>query len=135
MNLPKIGWATSIAAYNLIRTIMHGHLTFQCWGTSKRCYKNTNIVSHQNCNIVLIPRHQTVRCKSTRTSPCQHFPQVVIRENQRNTMRHWQLFILCLRHQHHSADGSQLHCNQANKGDNKQYGKSQTTPQLFGNKP
>ncbi len=50
-------------------------------------------------------------------------------------MSHWQHLIICPHRQHHSTDGTQLHCNQANQRHNKHYGKGQTTPQLFGNNP
>jgi hypothetical protein len=76
--LPKIGWATFIAAFNLFGTIMHEHLTFQCRGTSKKCYKNTNIVSSQNRNIVLIlcPQNSTAqrhkKLSPSKFPPCCH---------------------------------------------------------------
>ncbi len=135
MNLPKIGWATFIAAYNSIGIIMHKHSTFQCWGTSKRCRKNTNIAPLKTTTLSFFPVPKTVWRKSTRTAPCQHFPQVITGGNQRNKTCHWQHFILCPCCQHHCAYGPQLHCNQANKGNNKHNWKGQTTPRLFGNKP
>ncbi len=113
----------------------HEPLTSWCLGTSKNYFKNTDIVSPQNHNIVLLPLFWS----NTAQKHKLHFQSLYppnyhqIKYNRCDvSLEH---FILPLRCWHHCPDGLKLHHNQANKGNDKYDEESQTAPWLSCHKP
>ncbi len=70
---------------------------------------------------------KTIRGWSASPDPSRYLPKIIQQRNKRNSTYHRKHFVLCTGGWHHSTDGPQFYCKQANARHNEHNGKSQTS--------
>ncbi len=84
----------------------------------------------QATTLSLFPLPNTVWGEGIDSHSSWRFLKFITQQHQGDTTNYRQHIMLCTGGQHHRPNGFKLHCNQANKEDNKYNGKGQTNPWL-----